>query len=86
MPDSASTPAVSPRHEEALRALADVPREPGVSKPEPILVADHVKRSFGGLTAVDVDHVEIQRGSITALRLFDGRGVLCGLNHMMDEG
>jgi neutral amino acid transport system ATP-binding protein len=74
MPDSASTPAPDSRHEEALRALADVPREPGVPKPEPILVADHVKRSFGGLTAVDVDHVEIQRGSITALVGPNGAG------------
>jgi branched-chain amino acid transport system ATP-binding protein len=35
---------------------------PGVAKPDPILVADGVMRRFGGLVAVDVDHVEIQRG------------------------
>ena len=34
-------------------------------KPDPILVADGVHRQFGGLVAVDVDHVEIQRGLIT---------------------
>jgi neutral amino acid transport system ATP-binding protein len=40
---------------------------PGVPKPDPILVVDEVRRSFGGLTAVDVDHLEVQRGGITAL-------------------
>ena len=40
---------------------------PGVKKVDPILVADNVTRSFGGMTAVDVDHVEIPRGVITAL-------------------
>jgi neutral amino acid transport system ATP-binding protein len=74
MPDSASAPAAMSRHEEALRVLADVPREPGVAKPDPILIADHVKRSFGGLTAVDVAHVEVQRGSITALVGPNGAG------------
>ena len=37
-----------------IDALDDVAHEPGVSKPDPILVVDHVKRQFGGLTAVDV--------------------------------
>ncbi len=73
MPDSASTSAM-PKHEEAVRFLADVPREPGVPKPDPILVADGVHRNFGGLTAVDVKHVEIQRGSITALVGPNGAG------------
>ena len=48
--------------------------EPGVAKPEPILVADGVTRRFGGLTAVDVDHVEVQRGAITALIGPNGAG------------
>lgn len=47
---------------------------PGSSKPDPILVADKITRQFGGLTAVDVDHVEIQRGSITALIGPNGAG------------
>ena len=47
---------------------------PGVAKPDPILVADSVRRRFGGLTAVDVDHVEIQRGQITALIGPNGAG------------
>ena len=37
----------------ARRALADVEREPGSKKPDPIVVADNVRRTFGGLTAVD---------------------------------
>ena len=58
----------------ARAALADVPWEPGAKKPDPILVADHVVRRFGGLTAVDADHVEIQRGVITALIGPNGAG------------
>ncbi|BAN02790.1 putative ABC transporter ATP-binding protein [Ilumatobacter coccineus YM16-304] len=58
----------------ARAALADVPWEPGAPKPDPILIADHVVRRFGGLTAVDVDHVEVQRGVITALIGPNGAG------------
>ena len=58
----------------ARAALADVPWEPGAPKPDPILVASNVVRRFGGLTAVDVDHVEIQRGVITALIGPNGAG------------
>jgi ABC-type branched-subunit amino acid transport system ATPase component len=54
--------------------LADVQAEPGSAKPDPILVVDNVTRSFGGLVAVDVDHVEIQRGIITALIGPNGAG------------
>ena len=58
----------------ARAALADVPWEPGAKKPDPILVADNVVRRYGGLTAVDVDHVEVQRGVITALIGPNGAG------------
>ena len=58
----------------ARRALADVPREPGAPKPDPIVRADNVVRTFGGLKAVDVEHVEIQRGVITALIGPNGAG------------
>ncbi|AYY12892.1 ABC transporter ATP-binding protein [Actinobacteria bacterium YIM 96077] len=54
--------------------FTDVPHTPGAPKRDPILVADNVVRRFGGLTAVDVDHVEIQRGSITALIGPNGAG------------
>jgi len=53
---------------------AGIERVPGVPKPDPILVADSVRRTFGGLTAVDVDHVEVQRGTITALIGPNGAG------------
>lgn len=48
--------------------------EPGSLKPDPILVVENVSRSFGGLKAVDVDHLEIQRGAITGLIGPNGAG------------
>jgi len=54
--------------------LADVKHSPGVPKPDPVIVVDKVKRSFGGLIAVDVAHVEFQRGVITALIGPNGAG------------
>jgi branched-chain amino acid transport system ATP-binding protein len=54
--------------------LATVQPIPGVPKPDPILVADSVKRSFGGVQAVNVDHLEIQRGTITSLIGPNGAG------------
>jgi len=47
---------------------------PGVEKVDPIIVADGVKRVFGGLTAVDVEHLEIPRNAITALIGPNGAG------------
>ncbi len=58
----------------ARAALESVPQEPGSAKPDPILVADSVTRTFGGLTAVDVKHFEVQRGAITALIGPNGAG------------
>jgi branched-chain amino acid transport system ATP-binding protein len=72
--DGTSSGGSRPRHEAAQAALADVERSPGVPKPDPILVADRVVRRFGGLTAVDVEHVEVQRGAITALIGPNGAG------------
>ncbi len=60
--------------ESGPQALADVAAEPGVAKPDPILVVDRARRRFGGLTAVDVEHLEVQRGSITALIGPNGAG------------
>jgi branched-chain amino acid transport system ATP-binding protein len=48
--------------------------EPGVPKPDPILVIDDLVRRFGGLVAVSVEHLEVQRGSITALIGPNGAG------------
>jgi len=59
---------------EARRALSAVAAEPCVAKPDPIIVAREVRRRFGGITAVDVDHLEVQRGSITALIGPNGAG------------
>jgi neutral amino acid transport system ATP-binding protein len=63
-----------PGRRAAREALAGLAPEPGVAKPDPILVADQVVRRFGGLTAVDVGHLEVQRGSITALIGPNGAG------------
>ncbi len=52
----------------------DVEPHPGSSKPDPILIADEVTKRFGGLVAVNVGHLEIQRGSITALIGPNGAG------------
>ncbi|TQN43344.1 amino acid/amide ABC transporter ATP-binding protein 1 (HAAT family) [Blastococcus colisei] len=55
-------------------ALRDLPWEIGVAKPDPAIVVDGVSRTFGGLTAVAVDHLEIQRGGITGLIGPNGAG------------
>ncbi|MBI2169159.1 MAG: ABC transporter ATP-binding protein [Actinobacteria bacterium] len=43
-------------------------------KADPILVVDGLHKAFGGLTAVDVDHLEVTRGAITALIGPNGAG------------
>ncbi|MFI7704795.1 ABC transporter ATP-binding protein [Nonomuraea sp. NPDC049480] len=72
----------SERKAAALAAFKDLPRDPGVPKPDPILVVDNVVRRFGGLTAVEVGHVEIQRGSITALIGPNGAGKTTFFNQL----
>jgi branched-chain amino acid transport system ATP-binding protein len=63
-----------------------VAAEAGVAKPDPILVVEGVQRRYGGLMAVDVDHLEIQRGVITSLIGPNGAGkttffnLLCGFD------
>jgi neutral amino acid transport system ATP-binding protein len=64
------------------RPLADVAPEPGVPKPDPILVVDGVTKSFGGLVAVDVEHLEVQRGVITGLIGPNGAGKTTFFNVM----
>ncbi|HTW15184.1 MAG TPA: ABC transporter ATP-binding protein [Nocardioides sp.] len=58
----------------AQAALADVATDPGAKKPDPIIVGSQITRTFGGLKAVDVEHIEIQRGVITALIGPNGAG------------
>ncbi len=72
-------------------SLAEVAPEPGVAKPDPILIVDGVRKSFGGLVAVDVEHLEVQRGVITALIGPNGAGKTTFFNLMTgfdrpDEG
>ena len=66
----------------ARAALNTCERAPGSSKPDPILVADSVRREFGGIVAVDVAHLEVQRGSITALIGPNGAGKTTFFNLM----
>jgi neutral amino acid transport system ATP-binding protein len=54
--------------------MATVAPEPGVRKPDAVLVATDLQRSFGGLRAVDIDHLEIQRHTVTSLIGPNGAG------------
>ncbi|MDL9938171.1 ABC transporter ATP-binding protein [Gordonia sp. ABSL1-1] len=47
---------------------------PGSAKHDAVITVDGIQRTFGGLTAVDVDHVEFQRGAITGLIGPNGAG------------
>lgn len=67
-------PVFREAHRAAREALADVAPEPGAAKPDPILSASGVRRAFGGLVAVDVERIEVQRGTITALIGPNGAG------------
>ncbi|MFC8598749.1 ABC transporter ATP-binding protein [Isoptericola sp. NPDC057191] len=75
--DAAAAAAVAPTSAVAAEArddLAHVEAVVGAPKPDAILVADEVVRRFGGMTAVDVAHLEVQRGAITALIGPNGAG------------
>ena len=64
-----------PYDREALRAeLRTLDQVPGVAKRDPILTVNHIERRFGGMTAVNVDHLEVPRGAITALIGPNGAG------------
>jgi branched-chain amino acid transport system ATP-binding protein len=54
--------------------IANYSPTPGVSKNKPALVVKSVSKSFGGLKAVDVKHLEIESGVITALIGPNGAG------------
>jgi branched-chain amino acid transport system ATP-binding protein len=72
MPDAAKRQAITSVMPSSWLAVGDP--APGVAKTDAILVADNVVRRFGGLTAVDVAHLEIPRGAITALIGPNGAG------------
>jgi neutral amino acid transport system ATP-binding protein len=59
---------------DARAALAGVAPMPGIAKPDAMLTVEGVVRSFGGLTAVDVERLEVQRHTITALIGPNGAG------------
>ncbi len=59
---------------ERMRTDIGVAPEPGVAKPDAVLVVDGLRRSFGGLRAVDIDHLEIQRNTITSIIGPNGAG------------
>jgi len=73
-PEPDATTSGPARTAPAAAGIAGVAHEPGVAKPDPILVIDGLKRSFGGVMAVDVDHLEIPRGLITGLIGPNGAG------------
>lgn len=59
---------------QSREALSKVSPVPGIDKPDPIIIAQGIKRVFGGLTAVDVERLQIQRHGITALIGPNGAG------------
>ncbi len=54
--------------------FASINHEPGAAKIDPIITAHGIERTFGGLKAVDVNHLEVQRHAITALIGPNGAG------------
>ncbi len=71
-PMAAGAPPADPAARRDL--VAGFERVPGASKPDPILSVDRIDRHFGGIVACDVEHLEVQRGIITALIGPNGAG------------
>ena len=61
-----------PRPELTQAALEAAP--PGRLKDDPILITFGMLKTFGGIRAVDIDHLEIERGTITAIIGPNGAG------------
>ena len=72
--DQEATPWTPEPHNPVADVFREVPPRPGSAKPDPVLVSRDVRKSFGGLVAVDVEHLEIQRGAITGLIGPNGAG------------
>lgn len=72
--DAHDEPGQSGSRNAAQNAVRTADPTPGSSKPDPILTIDNVSRSFGGLKAVDVKRLEVQRGVITAFIGPNGAG------------
>ena len=68
---SSTAPSAKPTKTTGLHVGEAVP---GVAKVDPIVTIDNISRRFGGLVAVDVDHLEIPRNAITALIGPNGAG------------
>ncbi|TDN87478.1 amino acid/amide ABC transporter ATP-binding protein 1 (HAAT family) [Microbacterium sp. BK668] len=85
-PASEPAPVTGSVRRPKTTGLAKGEPTPGVAKVDPIMVVDNVTRRFGGLTAVDVEHLEIPRNAITALIGPNGAGkttlfnLLCGFD------
>lgn len=74
--ENATAETLAPETAAAVPAEAVLPAEsrPGVPKPDPILTARGLVRSFGAFKAVDIESLEIQQGVITALIGPNGAG------------
>ncbi len=68
MPDDAALPG-DVRPDDGASPSAGTPAPAG-----PLLVADGIHRAFGGVRAVDVDHMEVERGTVVALIGPNGAG------------
>ncbi len=85
-PTATAAPATGSIRRPKTTGLTKGEVKPGVAKVDPILIVDAVQRRFGGLTAVDVDHLEVPRGAITAQIGPNGAGkttlfnLLCGFD------
>lgn len=74
MSETATTPGGMADPEARRKLMSGVSPEPGSAKPDPILEVTRIERRFGGITAVDVAHLQVQRGIITALIGPNGAG------------